>query len=239
MATFVLVHGAWHGGWCWRKLVPILRSQAHEVFAPSLTGLGDRRHLLNRDITLQTHVADIESVFERETLHDVVLVAHSYGGMVATCVADRRGEQIKAVVYLSAFVPMNGQCLMDLSSDASRERFVHQARVNGDGWLIPVDAAKDPTFGVTDARDLEWMRPLLSPQPLTTFEEHVQLQRDNSKSFACVYVSCSLDSPTFEIFADRARLESWRTYKLETGHDAMITKPVELGQVLHTVASEK
>ena len=111
MATFVLVHGAWHGGWCWRFVRPLLGG--HDVYAPSLTGLGERKHLARADVDLDTHIADVVSLLEMEDLCDVVLVGHSYGGMVITGAADRAPERIGRLVYLDAFVPENGKCTLD------------------------------------------------------------------------------------------------------------------------------
>jgi pimeloyl-ACP methyl ester carboxylesterase len=111
MANFVLVHGAWHGGWCWRFVRERLKE--HQVFTPSLTGLGERRHLAGPDIDLETHITDVVSLLEMEDLHDVMLVGHSYGGMVVTGAADRVPQRIKRLVYLDAFVPENGKCLLD------------------------------------------------------------------------------------------------------------------------------
>ena len=106
MATFVLVHGAWHGGWCWKKVAPLLRSAGHEVYTPTLTGLGERDHLLTRDIGLDTHIQDIVNVLEYEELTQVVLVGHSYGGMVVTGVAERAHERLRQLVYLDAATPL-------------------------------------------------------------------------------------------------------------------------------------
>ena len=111
--TFVLVHGAWHGGWCWRFVRDLLEKSGHRVHAPSLTGLGERKHLARPDIDLDTHIADIVSLLEMEDLSDVVLVGHSYGGMVITGVADRAPERIGRLVYLDAFVPEDGKCTLD------------------------------------------------------------------------------------------------------------------------------
>ena len=111
--TYVLVHGAWHGGWCWRSVRALLEKAGHQVHAPSLTGLGERKHLARPDIDLDTHIADIVHLLGMEDLRDVVLVGHSYGGMVMTGAADRAHERIARLVYLDAFVPENGKCTLD------------------------------------------------------------------------------------------------------------------------------
>src|SRR5689334_15631432 len=123
MANYLLVHGAWHGGWCWRRVVPLLRAAGHEVFTPTLTGLGERVHLLTRDVGLDTHAQDVIGVLEYEDLRDVVLVGHSYGGMVITAVAERAAERLAHLVYLDAFVPRDGQSQMDLLGPSSSRCF--------------------------------------------------------------------------------------------------------------------
>src|SRR5262249_25595660 len=113
MATFVLVHGAWHGGWCWRDVAARLRRAGHDVYAPSLTGLGERAHLARPGIALDDHVQDVVALLQMEALSDVVLVGHSYGGMVVTGAADREAARIRRLVYLDAFVPESGRCVLD------------------------------------------------------------------------------------------------------------------------------
>src|SRR5215470_3514651 len=137
MATFLICHGAWSAAWAWKKVRPLLRAAGHEVLTPTYTGLGERAHLASRAITLDTHIADVMGVIECEDLKDVVLVGHSYGGMVATGVADRAGERIAKLVYLDAFVPEHGQSLFDLLPANQRDDRQDAASVQGDGWLLP------------------------------------------------------------------------------------------------------
>src|SRR5512145_2598725 len=139
MATFLICHGAWSAGWAWKKVRPLLRAAGHEVFTPTYTGLGERAHLASRAITLDTHIADVLGVIDCEDLRDIVLVGHSYGGMVATGVADRAADRIARLVYLDAFVPGHGQSRFDLLPAAERERRLGQSNANGDGWLLPPD----------------------------------------------------------------------------------------------------
>src|SRR3954454_14928765 len=153
MATFVLIAGAWQGGWCWQRVSPRLRAAGHEVYTPTLTGLGERVHLVRPDVTLETHVTDILNVLRFEDLGDVTLVGHSYGGMVITGVADRAPDRVSRLVYLDALVPNDGESLHDLNSPARRAEHIEGARASGAGWLIP---GHNP-----DAGDV--------PQPLSTF----------------------------------------------------------------------
>src|SRR5262249_14497470 len=136
MITYVLVHGAWHGGWCWKKVTPLLRASGYAVFTPTLTGLGERSHLLSPEVSLHTHIQDVVAVVEYEDLREVMLVGHSYGGMVITGVAERVPARLSQLVYLDAFVPEHGQALLDLHSPDERARFQELARTQGEGWRI-------------------------------------------------------------------------------------------------------
>ena len=144
MATFVLVHPAWHGGWCWRKVTPLVRAQGHEVHAPTLTGLGERAHLADPDISLATHIEDVVNVLEFEDLRRVILVGNSSGGMVITGVADRVPERLAQVVYLDAFVPEDGQSLVDLLSADHRQAMEALVKAEGQGWMLPRFAPLPP-----------------------------------------------------------------------------------------------
>ena len=139
MATFLIIHGAWSAGWAWKKMRPRLRALGHEVFTPTCTGLGERAHLAHPEVSLDTHIDDMLAVLEYEDLHDVVLVGHSYGGMVATGVADRAAARLQQLVYLDAFVPQDGQSAFDLIPAKARERNLEQARSEGEGWLLPAN----------------------------------------------------------------------------------------------------
>src|SRR5262252_605170 len=134
MATFLVAHGAWSAGWAWKKMRPLLRARGHEIFTSTYTGLGERVHLANSHVDLETHIADMLGVLHFEELRDVVLIGHSYGGMVATGVADRAPERLAQLVYLDAFVPRDGQCLFDLLAAETRTRMREAARTVGDGW---------------------------------------------------------------------------------------------------------
>jgi pimeloyl-ACP methyl ester carboxylesterase len=146
--TFVLVHGAWHGGWCWRKVVPLLASAGHRVLAPTLTGLGERSHLVTPEVDLDTHIQDINAVFHYEDVRDAVLVGHSYGGMVVAGAAPSLIHRLGSVVYLDAFLPEDGKALQDYVA----------LRAPDDAWRLPAPGTP-PRFGVKDAADVAWMEP--------------------------------------------------------------------------------
>ncbi|MDE3076178.1 MAG: alpha/beta hydrolase [Chloroflexota bacterium] len=233
MATFVLVHGAWHGGWCWRKVVPLLRAERHEVLTPTLTGLGERAHLASADVSLSTHIQDVANVLEWEGLRNVVLAGHSYGGMVITGVADRAADRVGHLVYLDAFVPLPGESLHDLVGERAAARQRESAE---GGWKVPPISG---SFGVTDSGDLEWMRGRLVPQPLLTLTNKVVYGAPLEQGrFDRTYIWARAPGSTFEATAARLRENpSWRYRELESGHDAMIIEPVRLAELLLEAAA--
>jgi pimeloyl-ACP methyl ester carboxylesterase len=168
--TFVLVHGAWHGGWCWRRVADLLMKAGHRVFAPTLTGLGERSHLLRADIDFSTHVADIVSVLKWERLADVVLCGHSYGGFVISGVAEEMPDAITSIVFIDAFVPENDDTVMNSASPAIRER-LNEVVTRGETIMGPVPAT---VFQVNE-KDRAWVDELCTPQPIATFSEKIVL----------------------------------------------------------------
>jgi pimeloyl-ACP methyl ester carboxylesterase len=233
MATFVLVHGAWHGGWCWVRLARLLRDAAHEVHTPTLTGLGDRAHLARPEVDLEAHIQDVVALLEVEELRNVILVGHSYAGMVITGVAARSANRLSHLVYLDAFVPEAGKALLDYvgpRADALRE----SARAQGEGWRLP--SFPPERFGVASQRDREWLQRRLVPQPLRTWEQ--PLAAAGGDKLKRTYVYCS--SPAmgaFDQFAERLREDrKWQFHELKTGHDAMITAPGDVARILLPLA---
>jgi len=222
MATFVLVHGAWHGGWCWKKIVPLLRAEGHNVFTPTLTGLGERAHLLTPDVDLTTHIQDIMGTLTYEGLNDVVLVGHSYGGMVIAGVADQAGARVGHVVYLDAFLPEDGKALRDY---APGEVLDEMADARGEGWRLPSYMwATD--FDVTDPSDVTWINERLGDQPYKTFTQPLVLTGHASPTAKRSYI---LTGAGFASHATRARQAGFASYKLlSAGHDSMVTQPLEL-----------
>jgi pimeloyl-ACP methyl ester carboxylesterase len=235
MSVLVLVHGAWHGGWCWRHVVPLLRARGHEVHHPTLTGLGERSHLrepVGTGWDLDTHVQDIVAVLEYEDLREVVLVGHSYGGVVITGVADRAAHRLQQLVYLDAWLPSDGESLFDVMRPERRELFRERARRHG--GLVP--SPPPQLFGVTASPTVDWLAARLVPQPVRTFEQPLVLRSSPEViSLPRTYLCCTEGPlvPTFEPFAARARSTSgWRYRELRTGHDAMVTAPHELAAAL-------
>jgi pimeloyl-ACP methyl ester carboxylesterase len=245
MATFVLVHGAWHGGWCWRKVTPLLRSAGHEVFTPTLTGLGERAHLATATIDLATHSQDVVSVLEYEDLSEVVLVGHSYGGMVITDVADQAADRIAHLVYLDAVVPRDGQALLDLLPPEMRVRFEALVASEGDGWQlprpqpVPWEVFLPQAWGVSDPMDVGWLAERLRSQPFRTLTQPVRRINPAAEQLDRTYVLCNGGIPgsepsstMFAPVAEAARASGWRYRELATRHEAMITTPRELTDLL-------
>jgi pimeloyl-ACP methyl ester carboxylesterase len=169
----LLVHGAWHGGWCWRKVVDHLAGSGLQVFTPTLTGLGERVHLRDCGVDLELHVADILGVLEYENLEDVVLCGHSYAGMVITAIADRAAHRVGALVYLDAYVPRDGESVLDIRPAAQNQSLLERVESQGDGWLMPPTSAA--TFGVECAADRDWVDTLCVSMPLRCFTQPIRL----------------------------------------------------------------
>lgn len=245
MSTFVLIAGGWHGGWCWRKVTPFLRAAGHEVHAPTLTGLGERIHLASPAVDLTTHVQDVVNVLEYEDLREVVLVGHSYGGMVITGVADRAAERLAHLVYLDAFVPADGQSAVDLIGPEARQFVEARVRAEGDGWRLPSIAPMPwevvvrEVWGIADEADARWMVARLCPQPFKTFTEPVRATNPAAAALARTFIRCTGDppDPTFARVAEEASRPNsgWRYREVATAHDAMITKPREVAHLLRDV----
>ncbi len=192
MATFLVCHGAWSAGWAWKKVRPLLRAAGHEVFTPTYTGLGERAHLVSRTVTLDTHIADVLGVIECEDLNEIVLVGHSYGGMVATGVADRARARIAKLVYIDAFVPEDGQSLFDLLPAAERERRGDDSKVSGDGWLLP----PNPPPPDTAPDDVAWITPRRRWQPLACFTQPLLLKTPMPRCHAATSTARASDPAT-------------------------------------------
>lgn len=227
MATFVLVHGAGHGGWCWGRVAPRLRAADHEVLTPTLTGVGERAHLLAPDVDLETHIADVLGVLAFEDLSEVILVGHSYGGMVVTGVADRAPERIAQLVYLDAIIPGDGDAAADMFP-----RFVFdEVKVVGD---VELGLWPEPArYGLVAPDDVAWAAPRLTPHPWRSLIQPLKL-RDAAavRRIPRTIVNCAGRLDHVE-GAWRARLlDAERVWEIETGHDLMISEPEAVAGML-------
>ena len=237
MATFVLVHGSFGGGWVWQKVTPLLRAQGHEVYTPRLTGLSDRSHLLQCGVDLATHITDVASLLYYEDLSDVVLVGHSYAGMVITGVAANVPERLRLLVYLDAYVPSDGQSEFDLWP--AEERAATQAdMVAGEGLRQPPPPA---ILGITEPEMADWVYARFTPHPLATYDQPVPVGSAGSAALPRAFIRCTegLWTPRFAPFAAKARAAGWEVFELATGHMAMLTASRELAALLLELADAR
>jgi pimeloyl-ACP methyl ester carboxylesterase len=227
--TFVLVHGAWGGGWQWRRVADRLRSRGHIVFAPTLTGLGERAHQLHPGIDLSLHVADVLGVIKYESLDRIVLVGHSYGGFVISGVAEAIRGRIRSIVFLDAFVPNDGEALVDIVQSAVQE-IVRGAQGRGENTVPIRDAA---AFRMNE-KDRAWADSLANPQPIGTFLEKIWLSGARDRIATKTYIrAVGYPNVSFDKFHERAKADpSWRTYEVNCGHHIMIDEPDRLTEIL-------
>jgi pimeloyl-ACP methyl ester carboxylesterase len=230
MSTYVLVHGAWHGSWCWKRVRKALQARGHEVFTPTLTGVGERSHLLSRDINLDTHINDVANLIQWEDLSDVVLCGHSYAGCVISGVAERIPDRIGALVYLDAFVLKNGQCLNDTLPPDQLNMQMEATTRNGEGWKVPPIPAE--VFNVNSG-DRDWVDRQCTMQPLATFQQAIKLngKAGRIQNLTFILATGFADSP-FPQFYESAKAKGWKTLTVACGHDVMLDRPEELTQVL-------
>jgi pimeloyl-ACP methyl ester carboxylesterase len=230
MTTYVLVHGAWHGGWCWVRVAERLRAAGHTVFTPTLTGLSDRSHLLAPNISLQTHIKDVANLISWEELTDVVLVGHSYGGMVITGAADRVADRIRTLVFVDAFTPRHGQAAFDLRAPEANALTLQKAKAGG-GWRIAPTPAE--AFMVNPA-DRAWVDAKCTDLPIGCFSEKLHLSGAVDRIADRVYVRAgAYPNPTFDKALADARADSrFRAHVVDCGHDIMVDEPAELARIL-------
>lgn len=235
MATFVLVHGAWRGSWCWKRVRKLLQAQGHDVFTPTLTGVCERSHLLSSHVNLDTHINDVVNLMQWEELTDVVLCGHSYAGCVITGAADRVPDRIGALVYLDAFILEDGQSLLDTLPASQRDLQLEMVQQHGDGWKAP--PIPPEVFNV-NAADREWVNRQCTMQSLATFQQRIRLsgRGDAVKPVTFILANGWNDSP-FPQFYERAKARGWNTLTIPCGHDVMLDRPEELTDALLDVAA--
>ncbi len=228
MTDYVLVHGAWHGSWCWARVRRLLAAGAHRVFTPTLTGVGERSHLLSRDVGLDTHIADVANLMIWESLRDIVLVGHSYGGAVVRHVADRMPDRIRSLIYLDAFVPENGKAVLDYLPDDGKS-LRELAIAYGDGWKMPPIPASD--FAV-NAADVAWVDRQCTMHPLSSCETPAKLSGACDGIANIGYIRASGFEGPFGQFYAKAGERRWWQEELACGHDVMLDMPNELTALL-------
>ena len=231
MANFVLTAGAFFGAWCWERVVPQIRSCGHVAYPITFTGMAERSHLLTRDVGLKTHVDDVVNLIEFDDLRDVVLVGHSYAGMVVGCASHRVPDRIAHIVYLDAFVPEHGKSIFDLQAKRFREMLQERARVEGEGWKIPPLDPRSESLGITDSDDVEWVRSMQTDHPLRTLADPAELGNADASAIPKTYMFCTENPPdgSFARIARRIKeTADWRYVELAAPHAVMISAPETL-----------
>jgi pimeloyl-ACP methyl ester carboxylesterase len=236
--NFVLVHGAWHGGWCWRRVAQVLQLDHHKAFAVTLTGLGERAHLLAPGINLDTHINDVMNVIEAEELHEVTLAVHSYAGMIGTAVADRMGKRLKHLVYVDAVVPQPGESWSSTHDAATQQKRMVAAQATANFSFPPPDPE---VFGLHGA-DHDWVQRRQTPHPGNTYQAPLDFDVQRVAAVPRTFVSCT-EPALATITPSRLRVKdpnfwggAWfpnsRVVELATGHDPMVTEPAALARIL-------
>jgi pimeloyl-ACP methyl ester carboxylesterase len=229
MSVYMLVHGILMGGWVWHQEAKYLRIAGHEVFTPTLTGLGERAHLANPEINLDTHIQDIMGVIECEDLQQVILVGYSYGGMVITGVAERVPKRLSCLVYLDAYVPKNGQSLFDIQGPEATRMQINLAREKGNGWGVPL--VVNP--------------PRWQPHPLKTGEQPLEVKNPAAVKIPRAYIHCTIrtkDSPMAPLMlgldraAEEAKKQGWWYREISADHGVVFSKPKEVSELLLELA---
>ena len=233
--TFVLVHGGFHGGWCWSAVATGLRSRGHTVFTPTLTGCGERSHLLSSSITLDTFIDDVANVLRWEDLHDVVLVGHSFGGNAISGVADRMPRRIRQLVYLDAVMLEGGQTMFEVLGEEVAKDRLRSAQENGG---VGIEPPPPSAFGIRDEKQARFVQARLTRHPLGTYTSRLNLANEIGNNVPSVYVKCT--DPVFsalESSRDWVRASGMKMLEIKTGHDAMITAPDLLVDLLDNLAA--
>ena len=229
--TILVCHGAWSGGWSWKKMFPLMQAAGYRLVVPTYTGLGEREHLASPAIDLDTHIQDILGAIRFEDLNDIILLGHSYGGMVATGVADRARERVTQLIYLDAFVPRDGQSLFDLN-EGGRAHLEASAK-NGDGWRVaPLAIPPD-----TAAEDVAWLMPRRVPMPIKCFQMKLKLQHgEPAVPRSYIYAKRITPADTFGQFSKRAQSEpGWRHVEIDASHAPNISAPDALMGALRKI----
>lgn len=234
MTVFVVAHGAWSSAWAWKKMHPLPAARGHQLVIPTLTGLGQRSHLAYPGIDLDVYIADVTAALFYNDLRDVCLVGHSYGGMVATGVADRARDRIARLIYIDAFVPRGGESAFDVMPESTRRQRQSGAAESEGGWRIP----PGPMPADTSPEDRAWCAPRRVPQPIKTFEQKLVFQR-GELTLPRHYVYCTRHTPEdrFRPFYERAKVEAgWTADEIDASHNPHITAPEALASLLHGAA---
>lgn len=237
MATFVLVHGGGHGGWCFQPLARVLRDDGHDVYAPTLTGLGERAHLFRADVDLDCHINDVVAGLQYEDLRNAILVGHSYGGAVITGASDRAPDRVGHRVYLDSMEPKDGQSMVDIAGPFMAAAQLDSRLVDGvEMCLFPSDETL-PYYGVVDPDTLEWMRERLTPHPVRCFQQPLTLTNPGAlQAIPQSHISTTMFLSLRNVERLREKANG-RVWDIDTGHDLMITEPDKVADLLGEIAA--
>lgn len=226
--TYVLVHGSWHGGWCWRDVRAGLRADGHDVYTPTLTGLAERAHLISGLVDLNTHIRDIASFIRYNDLQNIVLVGHSYAGLVVSGVAEEVGDKIDSIVFLDAFMLGDGETMNEGRSE-KRRAGLEKLRAHGGISRPPIPPK---AFGVPEDK-LDWVASKLTPQPIGPNFTPVKYTGARDRIAKKMYIRTAYANPNFDRPYNVCKADSsWTTHMLTCGHDAMVAAPDELTTLL-------
>lgn len=240
MSTFVLVHGAWQSTGTWDLLTPMLEQRGHTVITPVLSGLGTDQSRLSPSISLQQHIADVSLEMSKLT-GEVILVGHSYAGMIISGVAEKLPTRLQRLVFLDAFIPDDGQCVLDLLPPEIGAYFRNVAREHGDGWRLPGGEGQLDLWGLKPGGPRDFVRARLCDFSLRCFEQPLSLPANHKQSLPAIFVTCVAEGyparSFFQPFAAKARASGWRVAELNTGHDCHVERPGDVANVLMSAAS--
>ncbi|MGD1837651.1 MAG: alpha/beta fold hydrolase [Nitrososphaeraceae archaeon] len=232
MAIFVLVHGSWHGGWCWKKMLPYLRKYGHDIYFPTLTGLGEKSHIISKNISLDTHIQDVSQLIFYHDLKNVILVGHSYGGAVIRGVAEIIPKRIKRLVFLDACIPENNKTIFDIIPGLEKIFRKRLLKAQGRKWLV---APYEPeTWGVKNS-DVEWVKERLTSMPWHTHDQPIKIKNSDARIIPKSYISCTKSKESKFLAKKVKSKKEWDYHELDTGHDAMIIVPKDLAFVLNNL----
>ncbi|AWF82429.1 alpha/beta hydrolase [Microbulbifer sp. A4B17] len=229
---YVLVHGLFHGGWCWSRVAHILRGNGHRVFTPTHSGLGERKHLLSPSIGLDTFIEDLINMILWEELQQVTLVGHSFGGMAATGAADALPERIHRLIYLDGAVPESGRPFSSqLPSGIEEQRLKQAQNINGTLCILP---PPPEALGITQPNDIHWLKRRMTPHPIKTLLDPIHLQRSPEQGPPCTFIHCTQPEYPPAIYSShRAKqIPGWLYREVEINHDCIINKPEMVAKLL-------
>ena len=233
---FLLIHGAWHGGWVWNEISEILSYQGYSVSTPTLTGLGEKKHLLSSKITIDTFIEDVVNHIIFENLNNIILVGHSFAGSVISGVADNLKDRIQKLIYFDAVILKDGQKPFDIAPKVLVKQRIELAKRFGNGISIPAPSAD--TFGVFDVKKSLLLEEKLTPHPLSTYQSKLTIKNEIGNGIPLFYIFCN--DPIYKSLESSRKVVrklKWPIFELNAGHDAMLTHPKETLNLLMKICN--